>query len=110
MSSVRNTRKQIRFEHNGGELDVLVNYLDGVTCIANLLPQKSDKFAIYKNAAELLYEVICDPLVSSQWRYTCLDHLYKPLLNAERYACTESDRITLARLKIDMHVLVPHFL
>ncbi len=107
---MRNTHKQIRLEHNGGELYVLVNYLDGVACIANLLPQKSDKFAIYKNAVELLYEIICDPLVSRQWRYTCLDHLYKPLLNAERYACTESDRITLARLKIDMHVLVPHFL
>ena len=110
MSSIRNALEQIRFGHSEVELNVLVNYLDGVSCVANLLPCDSDKFCIYKNALELLFETICDPLVSKQWRHRCLDHLYMPLLKAERYASTESDRIALARIKIDIHVLVPHFL
>ena len=109
MSSIRNTVQHVRFGYNDNELNstLLRNYLDGVTCVANLLPSDRDKFSIYKNAVEVLYETLCDPLVSQQWRRACLDHLYKPLLKAERYAHNESDRIALARIKIDMNTRGP---
>ncbi|WP_421712834.1 hypothetical protein [Alteromonas abrolhosensis] len=110
MSSIRNALRQVRLGHHEKEFDVLVNYLDGVTCVANLMRSDHDRFSVYRNAIEVLYETICDPLVSEQWRYYCLDHVYKPLLKAERYAKSESDRIALARIKIDMQMLVPHFL
>ena len=110
MSSISNAQQQVRLGNSADELDILVNYLDGVTCIADLLPSNSDKFSVYQNAVEVLYETMCDPMVSQHWRYSCLAHLYKPLLKAERYARSESDRIALARIKIDMHLLVPYFL
>lgn len=110
MSSISNAQQQVRLGNSVDELDILVNYLDGVTCIADLLPSNSDKFSVYQNAVEVLYETMCDPMVSQHWRYSCLAHLYKPLLKAERYARSGSDRIALARIKIDMHLLVPYFL
>ena len=112
MSSVRHALQHVRVGFNDEALNttLLQNYLEGVSAVANFLPSDSDKFSVYRNAVEVLYETMCDPLVSKQWRYTCLDNLYKPLLKAERYACNESDRIALARIKIDMQLLVPHFL
>ncbi|KTF08118.1 hypothetical protein MGSAQ_000384 [marine sediment metagenome] len=109
MSSIRNAVQHVRFGYNDNELNstLLRNYLDGVTFVANLLPSDRDKFSIYKNAVEVLYETLCDPQVSQQWRHSCLEHLYKPLLKAERYACNESDRIALARIKIDMNTREP---
>lgn len=105
MSSIRHTAQRVRIGYKDDVLNTvfLKNYLDGVTCVANLLLRDRDKFSVYKNAVEVLYETLCDPQVSQQWRHSCLDHLYKPLLKAERYACDESDRIALARIKIDMN-------
>ncbi len=107
---LQNVKHRVRLGQNDEELDVLVNYLKGVACVAKLLSSDRDKFSVYKNAIDVLCETICDPLVSLHWRYYCVDHLYKPLLKAEHYAKTQSDRIALARIKIDMQRLVPYFL
>ena len=109
MSSIRHTAQRVRIGYNDDVLNTafLKNYLDGVTCVANLLRSDRDKFSVYKNAVEVLYETLCDPLVGRQWRRACLDNLYKPLLAAERYAHNESDRIALARIKIDMNTKEP---
>ena len=106
----QSVHQRVRFGSNEQKLDVLIDYLKGVACVANLLSSDTDKFSVYKNAIDVLFETICDPLVSLHWRHYCLDHLYKPLLKAEHYASLESDRIALARIKIDMQRLVPHFL
>ncbi|TKB03155.1 hypothetical protein E5672_08890 [Alteromonas portus] len=109
MSSIRHTAQRVRIGYKDDVLNTvfLKNYLDGVTCVANLLLRDRDKFSVYKNAVEVLYETVCDPLVGRQWRRVCLDHLYKPLLKAECYAHNESDRIELARIKIDMNTRRP---
>lgn len=101
---------RIRFSQEFNDPQVLKDYLNAANTVAQLMSNKRDKFSVHYNAAEVLVETICDSCVDEQWRRLCLDHLYLPLLKAERYISCKRDRISLAALKLNINKLVPYFL
>ncbi|MGH1427153.1 MAG: hypothetical protein ACRBEE_04390 [Arenicella sp.] len=51
-------------------------------------PEVSDKRVIYERMFHTLLDTICDPLIESHWRHTCLDNIHQPLNNIHKLART----------------------
>ncbi|MFA3792422.1 hypothetical protein AB6T38_15005 [Aliiglaciecola sp. SL4] len=88
----------------------LYHYLDMVE--ERLAAENTDKVkrAILKRVLNTLLDTICDTSISFHWRYLCLDNIYKPLNQVEKFDCTDGQRAETRRFKYELSLLGTYFL
>lgn len=64
---------------------------------------------IYRYQFKLLMETICDDLIPSHWRRTCLDNIYKPLHGFQRVALCPHSRHTLKLMYVELNQSIKYF-
>lgn len=65
---------------------------------------------LLKQVLKCLEETICDSLISSHWRYSCADYLYRPICSLAKIADGEQDKEQLKVLSRQAYQHCRYFL
>jgi len=74
-----------------------------------LLTSKGSHFSAYVDQCRLLLETVCDELLPSYWRCSCLDALNKPLYHLKMHASSSDEMQTYSAFVNEIRMMT-HFI